>query len=260
MRIARKTPVVVLGLVLSIVFIGCADGAPSADAEVSLRSSPPASSKISSQRTAADTALAQAANLKLSDFPSGWTSSPNTPDTSGNAIEKQLADCLHTSIQIFEENAKNPSRVESPNFSDPLGDEASSSITYEKSEAQVAQQMTIFNKSTLPTCMERAIGAVMKQAILKSGGATGGAASGVLVGQPVVSRLSFPALAQRSIAYETTVPITVRSLTVNSYIDFIALQRGNAGIFMDFLGVGTPFGSAQERHLTGVVLSRLSNS
>ena len=74
--------------------------------------------------TSQEKAQARQALLVLSDFPKGWTSSPNSSSTTslsaspGVGANAQMARCLGVSPSLFESN---PAQVQSPTFTDSGG-------------------------------------------------------------------------------------------------------------------------------------------
>lgn len=262
LRISKAPSLIpIIAIALGIALAGCSGGSSSPSAGSSSTSSSSSStSSTSSQALAADKALGEAANLKLSDFPAGWTSSPSTSNSANNSIDQQVAICLHTPIQILENNANNPRRADSPDFSDTNGSQASSSVTYDADSAQVAHQFSLLQRPELPMCLEKAIATVIGDEILHPNNTSGTLPQGAKVGSPTVRQMSFPSLGDRSIAYRVTVPITLNTLTIDGYIDFIAIQKGRVAVGLSLVGTGTPFDTTQAEHLANVVLGRVSDT
>jgi len=97
----------VLGIcLLAFIATGCGS---SGNTSTSSTQAPQTTSSTSrsSQNVAADKALAKSASLRLSDFPTGWTSEPNQQDnSSAPQLQAQLAGCLRRSVVFF--NTKGP--------------------------------------------------------------------------------------------------------------------------------------------------------
>ena len=216
------------------------------------------SSSAVSQDVAADKALAQAALLKLSDFPTGWTSTPSTSNQGSQAIDKQLMSCLHVSPQFLDSN--NPTNVDSPDFSDANGNTASNSVTYEASASTVQSQFAILTSSTFVPCVQAAVNAEILYAIQHPSNPSDTVPSGLTFGNPTVAQMSFPTLGDQTVAYRVTVPIMYQGLSPDAYVDFVAIQKGRAVAVMTFEGVATPFDSSMAEQLSTLTVGRLANT
>jgi hypothetical protein len=95
---------------------------------------------VSKQNIAADTAAAQAAALRLSGFPAGWTaeSSSSNADAELEKLKADLANCLGVEASTF---AKAPASYDSPDFANSEDQKASSTDDY---TATAAEQETAF--------------------------------------------------------------------------------------------------------------------
>jgi hypothetical protein len=72
--------------------------------------------------------------------------------------------------------------------------------------------------------------------------------------------MSFPAFGDKSAAFRVTIPVTDNGLTLSIYIDIVAVQKGRAFAGVDFEATQTPFDSAMEGQLVGVVVGRLDST
>ncbi len=211
----------------------------------------------SSQNSAADRALAAAANLRLSDFPTGWTSAPQSSSSADTTLLAQLQGCLHANLILFQQNS--PRLAQSPEFSDPNGDSVDSNVAYLSSASDAQGEMHVIQQSNFSSCLSSAANSLLQSLIHNpSSGST--LPQGASIGHVAVSAISFPSYGDRSAAFRTAVPITYNGQSLTEYLDIVAFIKGRAIVGMNFTGGGNPIGSSTEQRLTSVVLGRLSGS
>jgi len=161
MRLAAAAAVAV-GL-LGVAACGGASKPPAPRAAGSGPTPPSTGSATSAARTtpkqaqdiAADRAAAEAVSLKLSDFPTGWTSSPqdNNPDYPN--LDNEVAKCLGVSVE--ELNRKGPADVDSPDFSDADSNTVSSSVGYTPDVATARHEFSLISDPKVPGCLTPAV-------------------------------------------------------------------------------------------------------
>jgi hypothetical protein len=215
------------------------------------------SSTSPKQNIAADTAAAQAANLRLSDFPPGWTSAPQSTDTGPAGIKAKLAKCLGVSQSALSEA---PAHADSDDFSQSDSDmTASSTVQYEATSADQTAAFNDFASAKTPRCMTTAVTTMLEDAIKHP--PTGSTLpAGVKFGQATVQQMSFPTYGDKTIAYQIKVPIDYNGSSLDAYQDFIVAIKGRAGAGMVFENLTDPFPADQEQHYTELVVGRLTNT
>ncbi len=82
-------------------------------------------------------AAAEAAALKLSDFPSGWTIQPDRKDAEVPKAPAELAKCLGTDEAAFSQAGD--AGFESPEFEDDESNSVSSSISYKPTTGEIRE-------------------------------------------------------------------------------------------------------------------------
>jgi hypothetical protein len=209
-----------------------------------------------SQNAAADKALAVAANLKLSDFPDGWTSSPQSNSSTGpQGLDARLASCLHANVSVFNNN--DPTQASSPDFSDSNGDTASSGVNYLAVASQAQADMKALTGSRFPSCFTTAVNAILNYELNNPSSTGSTLPAGVSFGQASVAQMSFQSYGNQSIAYRVTVPFSYEGLNPDAYFDIVAVQEGRALAGLFFESTATPFDSSMEEQLTATVVGRL---
>jgi len=212
------------------------------------------------QNVSADRALASAANLKLSDFPTGWTSNPSQNSVSANdkQLGDQLASCLHVGLGFF--NANDPASVDSPEFDDSNGSTAQSSVDYQVSAARVQTMMGVVQGSKFPPCMTSALRGLVNSEIQHPSNPSDTLPAGATIGTVTFAPMSFPSYGDRSSAFRVTIPISFNGLTLSGYFDLIVVQKARAVISLQFFGNESPFDASMEQQLTGAVVGRVAST
>lgn len=210
---------------------------------------------IPKQNVAADKALAGAADLTLTDFPTGWTS---TPAVKGGADPQDLLgriqSCFHHNLSALD--AHGPTRVTSPLFSDPEHNSVLSTVDYRATDGQVEAAFRLYQNPQYIGCVKSVIGASLKYAITH--GSTTPQA-GVTVGAISVNNLALPPYGDQSLAVRILVPILYKGQPAASeFFDDIAVRRGRAFATVECTGSSlSSFSSSLEQHLVSVVVGRL---
>jgi hypothetical protein len=214
------------------------------------------SSTSPKQDIATDTAAAQAAALKLSDFPPGWTSSPQTNPTGSGSVGGQLAKCLGVSESQV---SKAPAYYDSPDFSDPNNNTVSSNIGYRPTSGEWTAAFDLISSPKTPDCLAKAVTGVVNYALQHPpSGST--VPAGLSIGQATAGEMSFPTYGDKSIAYQVKIPVTLKSFPATVYLDEIIAIKGRSGVDMSFQATVTPFPTDQEQHYTELVVGRLTNT
>jgi hypothetical protein len=261
MRLGRLALVASVGL-LTAACTSSGNGAVStaASSASSTSSAPSASSSTSDPRSQqqidADRAAAQAAVLKLSDLPAGWTSHATTDSSGGDAVQAQLATCLGVDSSFFKRSEK--ARVESDDFDDPDDTmEVSNTVAVTASTNNANFAMDVYSKAEVPSCL----GSAMDQAINQQATASGSTLpAGTTIGKSQVAPESFPNVADRTTAYRVTVPVNSGSQSVNITIDYVIFVKGRTGSTLTLQGNGTVVPTSLATSLAQTVAGRMPTS
>ena len=163
----------------------------------------------------ADVALARKALVELSDFPSGWTTTPYS-NSGGSPGLKQIAACLHVPVSVVNYNAP---EADSPNFNYTALDlQVQDSVEVFPNLKIATQQFNllsgkslgcvtqVFNSSSMKAQFSRAIG------------------EGSKVGTITASALPSPAPANESNAFVIRIPAMYRGLTITVNIETVTIM------------------------------------
>ena len=210
------------------------------------------------QNVARDRALGRLALFRLSDFPAGWTAQPQEDEGNSRQLQQELANCLQMDVSLLRSQ---PTRVESPNFSDSDETKISNTVTYEPSVAVAEKWFRIFAASQTPACLTKAMATAIDEALRRSAKTREAVRSaGVEIGKATVAPMSFPRMADESIAFQVKVPISIKGFSVTYYDDLVALRKGRAVAGVNVQStVGSP-DIPTSRRLTALTASRLRDT
>jgi hypothetical protein len=239
------------GLLLVLGVVACGSSSKSSG-------SSPTTAASTNQNVAADKTAAQAASLKLSDFPAGWTSQPASNNIASPAgLGSQLATCLGVSAAQLTHA---PASYDSPDFSDSSNHSVSSNIGYRATAAEQDSSFALFSSSKLPGCLATALNTVIDNEIKHPSNPSDALPAGATIGKATVSRLSFPQIGDRSTAYQAAIPISYKGLNVKSLVDEVFVIKGRASVDLSFEAAGSAVPTNQQQHYTQLVVNRLTNT
>ncbi|HEX8769919.1 MAG TPA: hypothetical protein VF711_04035, partial [Acidimicrobiales bacterium] len=164
----------------------------------------------SSVQVNTDKAAAQAAVLKLTDLPEGWTAQPNSDESASSpeqrSAEAEFADCAGVDPSLIGAGRSSPTRAKSDQFSDQADHQVESSVTVVVTPEAASDQLNSVRKSTVPGCLAKFVDRAIKSSIAKPpAGQT--APTEVTFGDTKVEALDLPGLHATSVGYRATVPV-----------------------------------------------------
>jgi hypothetical protein len=197
--------------------------------------------------------------LRLSDFPTGWTSKPHEEEENKShpQIEQKLASCLGLSLSSLHLQERSPARVHSPDFhappSEPQGESTiSNTVTYLPSTAEATARFGIFVAPKTPACLSTAMSEAIDYHFRHPSNPSNKLPSEVKLGEATLAQMSFPSFGDQSAAFRLSLPFTYKGLEPTVYFDIVALHKGRAIASLTFENVGTPADVATEEKLTAL--------
>lgn len=205
------------------------------------------------QDVAADRAAAEAASLRLSDFPTGWMSKPASGGTSSTAEDARLAKCLGVNESELSDS---PVSHTSPNFEMHYYTVAST-VGYRATAAEQNAAFEVWSNPKMPQCLGSSLAAVAKQEAPNEADAT--------VGTPTVTAsgpagTTLPQFGDKSIGYEIMIPLCLSSNCLPFYVNVIAVIKGRADVGIMIASFVAPFPPSDAEHYTGLVVGRLTRT
>jgi hypothetical protein len=211
----------------------------------------PSSTAVESTTTVAknvsDKATARTIALRLSDFPSGWTSTPHRESSSeGKNIDRQLSECLGLPADKLIPDSQS---ADSPDFQTGkrLDEQEVQNSIGIASEADVAKAFDVLGSDKLPQCFRDAIETSLKQ---QQG------LENATVGTPKIEPLSVGDFGEKTIAYRITINVEVQGIALDVYVDFVLIKVGRVGIFLSTQTLSNPFDDDLRTQLLNAVVDR----
>lgn len=175
--------------------------------------------------------------LQLSDFPTGWRGTPDKDDD-----ESDGPDCF----ELDQAGVTVTGRSESDDFETGSTTTATSvGAVYES----VADAEAVYRQISDGRLAERFASYLKKQSEKEA-----------TVTDTSVGQLSFPEVGTASDARQIVMEVKANdtNLTVNGYVDLVAIRNERAVTFLFFVDILTPLSPEQEAELAGEVASRMA--
>ena len=227
----------------------CSSGAPSGP------NGPGGATGRSPQEVRADRARADAAVLRASDLPAGWTAGPHLSGPNVPGLDDRLAGCLGISTGLLV--ARDPTTADSPDFSTSGGGEIANSVGYQATTARARQLTGVFGSPKMAPCLNSAIKTFLAFSLSHPASPSQSVPAGISLGEPTTTRVPFSPAGDATVAYRFVVPIEGAGSPINVYGDFIFAAKGRAGTLLTVESQGAPPDSQLEQRLLAAVVSRL---
>lgn len=239
--------------VVTLATAGCADegeGDDSSPAEDATTQQDAGDQRSDAERQA-DEAIAEMALLTLDDLPAGWEAVPAEDDEDDDELVADLARCLE--VDEAELDPDNPTAT-SPTFTSSNDEAVSAEVSLTPSSGDASRALEILQGDAAPGCYAEALKAEMERNLVVGDDVP----ENVEVGEPTFNRISFESLGDESVAFRTTIPVSVEAFDVELYIDFVLVRVGRAGIQTTFQSQVSPFDTDEAARLTQIVVDRVS--
>jgi hypothetical protein len=184
--------------------------------------------------------------LKLSDMPTGWTSSAN-PNSNGGGFpgQAQLAACIGVPTSTI---TLNPPNVNSPSFGDKAQSQmVSENISVFSSSAVAQRELAAVTSAKTPACYARILNGTLKSQLAQGFGA------GSTIGKITVKKAS----AGRAAGFGASFTVVYQGVSVPLTLTTLFAVKGAEGMQLQFTGIGKQFPSSLEKHLTTLSVGRL---
>jgi hypothetical protein len=188
-------------------------------------------------------AAAEEIVLKIGDFPDGWRATP--ADQEDEAGQDEFNDCIGADFSEFTINGE----AESDDFASGEATQASSQATLVASEEEASDA---YDKFAAVMDERERMGECLDELLRRQ-------QDDVEFGEVELGQLSFkgPDVEQAG-AWQATVTGEAEGVSVDVYMDFVALQEGRAISIIFFLDVFSPFDSELRSELVEAVADRMN--
>jgi hypothetical protein len=207
------------------------------------------SGRVSSQRTAADTILAEHAVLQLRDLPYGYTEFRAPTTGADRSTEHDLLSCLGV-----PDARGRPGRVEvrgrlfQQSLSSARIREVVSAVVIEPSAADLERPFRVLMSNRAPPCIET---------YLRSKFTSDPGIAKLHPHDLTVRSSPVATIGDRRAGFEARVVFSIGGASIDSAYDFFYVRRGRAVAQLVVVGLGTVFPSKQAGSLLETVVGRL---
>ncbi len=189
-----------------------------------------------------DQALAERANLRLSDFPPEWKSSPVSPSATlaSEESDRTFADCMGRPRPEEVRTA----RANSLDFSAEETRRASSNVQVVRTVEIARDDFAALRTDRALECRKAQIDAEFRRQVPDA------------VPQTTIERLDLPQFGDQSAAFRVVAVGRVQGQEVRTYIDLAFVQKGRAELSAGFINRTSPFPSDVEKTLIQRMVGR----
>lgn len=191
-----------------------------------------------------DAALAADANLRISDFPTEWQSSPIPQATVEATVEanRALADCMGRPRPEEIRTAV----ADSEDFSAQDTRRVTSSVQVVRTEEIARDDFAVLRTDQALACHKSLIDAEFARQLPPEASP-----------QTTIGLLDMPQFAEDTVAYRIVATVLDRGSQVRTYIDLVFVRKGRVEASVNFLNVGSAFPTDLQRSLLQRMVSRL---
>jgi hypothetical protein len=228
--------------VAALVATGCAqenDGAPRLD---------PPDTSLSAAETASEEARADSMLLTLDDFPDSWVTLPNATDDMGEVTIDNLARCLGTASPVTE-----LPEARTPGFVSPVGDLVAARVFLAPDDVRPRRAIELLRDEAAPGCYAKAYQSSL--AAHRPEGLPADVEFGTVTGV----RLPYTTFGNTTVAWRTSIPLSVDHQDLNLYIDSVVVRVDRALVELSFESELRPYDRDQSERVTQTLVNRVTD-
>lgn len=245
MRRARAA--VVIGIVGLAGQIGAIAG-------VAVATAPPTEPDAPATSVSAEQAAAEAALLVLSDFPVGWTAEPEEEPTEQElAYQATVAECVGGTDNLLELGGP---RARTPDFAGPDEQRVEESVTVV--DPAIAEDfLARFSAPGVEACFGDAVRTFVAENFTSGADPSQTLPGEVTIGEVTIEVLALPPAGDEVVAYRVTIPMTVSGLSLEAFVDIVAVRSGGSIAGLTFQSLFEPFPAEDVEHYIDLAVERL---
>jgi hypothetical protein len=224
-------------------------------AGVAVATTPPSDPAAPATTVSAEqAAAAEAALLVLSDFPTGWTEEVEAEPTEQElAYQAAVAECADGTGNLLDLGGP---RAKSPDFVGPDDQRVEQSVTIV--DPAVAEDfMARFSAPGVEECFGDAVRAFIAENFASSDDPSQTLPGDVTVGELTIDEILIEPVGDELTAYRVTIPMTVSGLTLDVFVDIVAVRSGGSIAGLTFQSVFEPFTPEDVEQYLTVAVERL---
>jgi hypothetical protein len=200
-------------------------------------------------------AAADGALLDLNDFPEGWLAIPeDEPTDRDREYRAAVAACAGgTGTDLLDLGGVS---ARTPDFVGPDDLQVEQTVTI-VGQAVAEDFMARFGAPDVEECFGEAVRTNVAQMMENPDDPTDTLPPGVTIGDVTIERLDPNPIGDEVVGYRATVPIETPSVTVDSYIDIVAVRVGGSLSGLTFQSMFEPFPEDQLEYYLALAVARL---
>ena len=202
-----------------------------------------------------DGQAAQDALLVLDDFPAGWTAVDEEEPTERDlAYKRTVAECAGgTGDNLLDLGEP---RASSPDFEGPDTERVEQTVTIV--DAAVAEDfMTRFAAPGVDTCFRDAVQVSITENFENPEDPADSLPPDTTIDDVTVAPLPLPPAGDEMVAYRVTLTMTISDVTVDAFVDVVAVRSGGSLTGLTFQSLFEPFPVEDIEHYTTLAVERL---
>jgi hypothetical protein len=221
---------------------------------VAVATAPPSEPSGASTSVSEEQAAAEAALLVLSDFPAGWTEEAEEEPTEQElAYQAAIAECAGGTGNLLELGG---SRAQSPDFAGPDDERVEESVTIV--DPAVAEDfLARFAAPGVEECFGDAVRTFVAENFANQDDPSQTLPGDVTIGEVTIEELLLEPAGDDLVAYRVTIPMTVTGVSLEAFVDIVAIRSGGAVAGLTFQSLFEPFPPEDVEHYIGLAVERL---
>ena len=234
----------------AVGLVAVANGAGATAPETSPPTDPPGTA-ASAEQAAAESAL-----LVLDDFPAGWTAVEEDELTEQELeYQRTVTECAGgTSDNLLDLGGP---RASSPDFVGPDDQTVEQSVTIVEPSA-AEDFMVRFAAPGVDTCFRDAVQSFVTENFENPEDPSESLPGGVTIDDVTVGPLRLVPVGDELVAYRVTVSMTISGLSVDAFVDIVAVRSGGSLSGLTFQSLFEPFPVDDVEHYTALAVDRLA--
>jgi hypothetical protein len=221
---------------------------------VAVATAPPTEPSAPATTFSEEQAAAEAALLVLSDFPTGWTEEAELEPTEQElAYQATIAECAGGEGNLLELGGP---RAQSPDFVGPDEQRVEESVTIV--DPSVAEDFIArFSAPGVEECFGEAVRTFVAENFASQEDPSQTLPGDVTIGEVTIEEVLIEPAGDEVVAYRVTLPMTVTGVSLDAFVDIVAVRSGGSVAGLTFQSLFEPFPAEDVGHYVGLAVERL---
>jgi hypothetical protein len=215
---------------------------------------PPTEPSAPATTVSEEHAAAEASLLVLSDFPTGWTEEAELEPTEQElAYQATIAECAGGEGNLLDLGGP---LARSPDFAGPDDQRVEESVTIV--ERAVAEDFIArFSAPGIEECFGDAVRTFVEENFASQDDPSQTVPGDVTIGEVTIEEALIEPAGDDLVAYRVTLPMTVTGVSLDAFVDIVAVRSGGSVAGLTFQSLFEPFPAEDVEHYIDVAVERL---